>query len=133
MRENKYRGKSLNNGEWVYGLPHVTDTVGEGYTGRAIQTQYSDHRPISIQIDKATLTQFTGLTDRNGVEIYEGDVLKLNNRLMKIKFMGEYNFGYILISVEDSRNTVMLNVDHLKNISVIGNIYEHPHLLEGVK
>jgi len=67
MRQIKFRGKRLNNGEWVegwlvemFGAPHILD-----------KNNPTDAYPI----DPATVGQFTGLLDKNGSEIYEGDIV----------------------------------------------------------
>lgn len=65
MREIKFRAKRLDNGEWICGdlhlhtpFPHIHSTCGD-----------------KAKIDTDTIGQFTGLHDKNGKEIYEGDVL----------------------------------------------------------
>ena len=52
MRDYEFRGKRLDTGEWIYGFVHVIDTCGHGYTGTAIQQQYGNQRPYSIQVNK---------------------------------------------------------------------------------
>lgn len=72
MREIKFRGKRADNGEWVYGyLEKHENILYQQYF--AIGDGYNNITPIN----ENTIGQFTGLYDKNGKGIYEGDVVKL--------------------------------------------------------
>lgn len=92
MKRNiKFKAKRLDNGEWVKGdLVHSTSYVGISYSS----DEFSDV-PIVHRVDPSTVCQFTGLRDKNGKEIWEGDYLTpLNDsEAMKVIFK-EGSFGF---------------------------------------
>ena len=71
MREIKFRGKRIDNGEWVYGN-YIKVTPYEDNGGHRICSQDSWDM---FEVDPETVGQFTDLKDKNGKEIYEGDIL----------------------------------------------------------
>lgn len=84
-----------------------------------------DHFMVEFDTDEYELMQFTGLKDKNGKEIYEGDVVQVGGHVMDVRWVGA---GFWLVKPELS--DVELHQNTAKNIEVIGNIYENPELVE---
>ena len=125
MREIKFRGKRVDNGEWVYGYYFIDERdIEDGFIWRdipQIQQRYGDHYQY-YDVDPSTVGQYTGLKDKNGKEIYEGDVVRL--------FGGEYCQGYYehdqTIVVKSAYDIVAM--EESENVQLLGNVWDNPEL-----
>lgn len=121
MREIKFRGQQKDTKIWVYGS--VIQCAGIWYIYNENESfrmpQDPDFENSFIEIIPETIGQFTGLYDKNGKEIYEGDILKGG-----IYLSYEVKWDY-----EDNGWNVK-NDDIRKHYEIIGNIHENPELLE---
>lgn len=127
MREILFRGKRIIGGEWVYGSL-LTDNSGEKHI-IPFKEIYMDGHHVCIEsdwpqfFDQQTIGQFTGLTDKNGVEIFEGDiVLTEGHSIGVIRYLSDealfaVNFPSRLLSLRNATS---------EYIEVIGNIQDNP-------
>ena len=116
MREIIFRGKRLDNGEWVSGNLFVSDTDGRAYILAGSRTV-----TIEWEIDPSTVGQYTGLKDKNGKRIWEWDILSLRaGRPHVVRFK---DGAFIL---EDSAIPISFAI----KFEIIGNIYDNQELLK---
>ena len=83
----------------------------------------------SLHQEPAMLMQYTGLKDKNGVEIYEGDILKVFGDVSEI-YYSEHNAAFRYQRTHPAMEPVPLGTYSSPAFEVIGNIYENPELLE---
>lgn len=124
-REILFRGKWAENDEWVFGdLRHIF--YGECYPHIVDNSNGLNNSVCGLQVDPATVGQFTGLTDRNGVKIFEGDIVRYGQR-GKV----EYNSGSAQFTLNFTNSTYE-GFDKIPfcDCEVLGNIYDNPELLE---
>lgn len=132
MRQIKFRGKRLDNGEWVYGslIQNVTDkSVNVAFIVPYLPCSSEPHDMCTAEmfrVNPPTTGQFTDLTDSNGKEIYEGDIVK--NEYEDVgsitMFRGEWR-------VDWGADDIFSIYDELKDeLVVIGNIHDNPELLK---
>ena len=126
MREIKYRGLNEETGEWVYGW--YTKLVEGIRRFDAIIADVDGELTRFYIHNKETIGQYTGLHDKNGKEIYEGDLIKYGSDAPLEVIYRESCFCYNQKSRYISRLQIF---DNINKIEVIGNIHENPELLEG--
>jgi uncharacterized phage protein (TIGR01671 family) len=128
MRELKFRAwdtlQSLmilpDYADWEDFFIEPNGDVFVSYDSSTNWSSYRDRRKVDLVI-----MQYTGLKDKNGNDIYEGDLVSLNKKIGKV-YYGAAMFFLKINSEDDSRS-----LSHVRNepLEVIGNIYQNPDLL----
>ena len=132
MRDILFRGKRIDNGKWEYG--------GCVSTENEVFLIYNQTHSIDLEphtVEKRTVGQYTGLTDKNGKKIFEGDILKIYEGSGDdgYKIRKVYSYGGVLCvdyetSEWDFNALAFLDSDNVFTFEVIGNIHDNPELLE---
>ena len=129
MREIKFRGKRLDNGEWVYGDYHRR--AGGVHCVIDMQPDFQGKvEYVVIQVDADTVGQFTGLHDKNGKEIYEGDIVVIDGIIRGcVRYNARYWRYEIATADEPLENERIPSGRPEECWMVIGNIHDNPELL----
>lgn len=127
MREIKFRGltKTTAGNRWVYGYYYKVKSFFDDEEAHFIETIKNNHL-TEFSVDKKTIGQYTGLKDKNGKEIYEGDIVKIQNELCIV----EYNYNAFGLKVIDKTKPYGWVEFIVCKCEVIGNIYENADLLK---
>lgn len=123
MREYKFRGININGSNFIYGYGVVVcDEINEASIIHKQGHNLTQHTSVAIE----TVGQYTGLKDKNGVEIYENDLLKDENGDIHLVWIDE---GCMLIGDKDKKSDDFLLYGRVHEKEVIGNIYQNKELL----
>ena len=126
MREIKFRGKRLDNGEWLYGSLVILN-------GRYFIFDDANRH----EVDPTTVGEFTGLKDKNGKEIYEGDVIRSplsEDKTRPHRIFYHTGNAAFMGALVDRKELCYLRLDqdwiYKFGKEVIGNIHDNPELIK---
>lgn len=135
MREIKFRGKSFDNGEWIYGDYHKR-SEGEHCI---IKMKPDENGKVVYVVHQAvpdSIGQFTGLHDKNGKEIYEGDIIRGNCGHGEVRHLISFydmtaSFVAEILPDNDINDYCTASQIWILKYSkeVVGNIHDNPELL----
>ena len=127
IREVIFRGKRTDNGEWIEG-----SLLGIDWCDKPSTYSIAPNTPVSVfySVIPETVGQYTGLTDKNGVRIFEGDIVSLVKHDSLIYKVVYVPCRYELVN-RKGVNFFVLDIYKSENIEVIGNIHDNPELLGG--
>ena len=129
MREIKFRGQRIDNNAWVYGY-FVKVPNGEC---RIYWQPFEDATSNTYHLVKSeSISQFTGLKDKNGKEIYQGDICRFNSdKTSDVVFIdGEFQNRLSQWGLHTYMKCPYTGEQKAPGIEVIGNIHKNPELLK---
>ena len=136
MREILFRGQLRRKGEKVNmagePLPSIWKYGGVGQYGGGAVIYQAEPEIEKFPVYADTVGQYTGLTGKNGVKIFDGDIVRTLNGKKMFKVVWD---GYCALYVLESLTDTVLNSDFINfygyELEVIGNVYDNPELLGG--
>lgn len=118
-REILFRGKRVDSSEWFEGSYWLSRSAVR-------ETTYiTDGYGNLFCVIPETVGQYTGLTDKNGVKIFEGDIIKHKENLFEIKYSTE-QARYLAVLTNGVFDPVAM-----QNCEVVGNVFDNSELLKG--
>lgn len=126
-RQIIFRGKRLDNGEWIYGDLQL----GDGDHIPMIGVVRGGHDPDYYQVEEATVGQFTGLRDKDSRPIYEGDIVMQRGYSGVKPMVVRFEQGAFIVGWHGGSSTQTRPMLIQKRCEVIGNRFDNPDLLNG--
>lgn len=126
----------MDNGEWVEGFFGRHTSLDAMIIDRPYPAYNGDLTALDFwMVDPSTVGQYTGLTDKNGKRIFEGDIVRFFNseEYSVYSVMWKYHRWLVQMHADYQVCPDDLDEDFCSNAEIIGNIYDNPELVEGRK
>ena len=135
MREILFRGKRIDNGEWIEG--YYATQSNHACFANELKYQHFIFKDVCLdfnlgwlqkfEVIPETVGQYTGLTGKNGKKIFEGDIVEYKEVSGEIVYHDQEAMFAVCF------DTWLTDFDHLygKDVEIVGNIHDNPELLEG--
>lgn len=129
MREILFRGKRFDNGDWVFG-----DLIREKWGYQVVTSSGNGYSRKNYVITEETIGQYTGLKDKNGKRIFEGDIISFFNwggNVLKRAVVWDPQLGRFSVFIDGA---LSVGVNPISGPhKVIGNIHDNPELMKDEK
>ena len=140
MREILFRGKCEDNGLWFKGYLLGDEITGQYFihaSGNSVNESFKVGEEgvlhfLAFEVIPETIGQYTGVKDKNGKKIFEGDIVRYANCVHKVVFESRNGSGYFGIVIGEME-TWPFGSSPADLMEVIGNIHDNPELLETAK
>lgn len=131
IREIKFRGKDIETGEWLYG--YLVQPIGQDPSIYVQDVKTEGVASFFVDVEESTVGQFTGLLDKNGNEIYEGDIVVRHftdgDETYVCTYIEEYACFAFDRDVKFGEYYYFQKIDSPK-LQIIGNIHDNPEILK---
>lgn len=133
MREILFRGKRIDNSEWVYGsfakdgieLTAIEDEKKPFISWEFICRYNAETGNVDMfEVERETVGQYIGLTDKNGNKIFEGDIITYDRKTYEMRYIEKY------ARFAGKNNDCVFAVVPFGAIEIIGNIHDNPELMK---
>ena len=143
MREILFRGKSIKTNQWIYGGFHIwekrqvcalsndslkDDEISYVITVNSFADWNMPRTMQAVEVIADTVGQYTGLTDRNGNKIFEGDIVNILTENEEIGVI-VYEDGGFIVHADKFSIDIIYKINRT-DVEVIGNKYDNPKLME---
>lgn len=123
-REIKFRGYNYQYEKWFYGSLFIQNYDND-FMLSSSRTMIIDDRGYSVMVDNDTIGQYTGLKDKNGVEVYEGDKVMFDYEWTKPDEIGVVTWNKDTASFQIKGHIPSSSMKRLDRMKVIGSVYEN--------
>lgn len=128
IREHLFKGKTIEDGKWIYG-----DLVHSWHKMNTKPTTMIYNTLDKTEVDPTTVCEYTGLRDKNGTRIFEGDIVKWADFTMETFWGSDVGIGYGFCWKPCGSNKYYKEskTGFINEYEVIGNIFDNKELLNG--